>query len=285
MLAGSQNITRRSFISGVGLSVSGGAFASSRPARWAVVYSAEADAFALADYDLVVLDADRHPPLAPINERGRTALAYLSLTQVGRHRPFFETISRAGVVRGVHPVWSDSNYLDFRRQEWTTLVLEDLIPRVIDRGFGGVFLDTLDDAEHLERTDPANNVGMRQAAIRMVRAIRHQYPSLKLMMNRGFGLVPDLAMSIDIMLGESVVASFNPSDRAYTRVVAADAKWQVDALEDARRRNPRLTVCTLDYWNPADHAGVRRIYSEQRARGFVPYVSTPLLDRLVPEPK
>lgn len=41
---------------------------------------------------------------------------------------------------------------------------------------------------------------------------------------------------------------------------------------------------TLDYWNPADTAGLRRIYRAQRANGFLPYVATVELDRLVPEP-
>jgi uncharacterized protein (TIGR01370 family) len=285
VLAGLQNITRRWFISGLGLGLAGAAFASSRPTRWAVVYAGAADAVALSDYDLVVLDADRYPPLQPLRARGRTVLSYLSLTQAGRHRAFFDGLVRSGVVGEVHPSWPDSHYLDFRRPEWTKLILDELIPKAIERGFGGLLLDTLDDAEHLERTAPEKNAGMRQAAIRLVQAIRQQYPSLILMMNRGYGLLPELAGSIDVLLGESVVASFNAATKAYVKVVASDVDWQVNALKDAVARNPRLTVCTLDYWDPSDLDGIRQIYRDQRARGFVPYVSTPLLDRLIPEPR
>jgi hypothetical protein len=44
-------------------------------------------------------------------------------------------------------------------------------------------------------------------------------------------------------------------------------------------------VFTLDYWNPEDAAGIRRIYRTERANGFHPYVATIKLDRIVREPR
>jgi hypothetical protein len=105
------------------------------------------------------------------------------------------------------------------------------------------------------------------------------------MVNRGYALLPDIAGSIDFVLGESVMASFDPNTKAYARVADADVEWQVNELRKAKALNPSLEIFTLDYWDPADVDGVRQIYRRQRANGFVPYVSTPMLDRLVKEPQ
>ena len=58
----------------------------------------------------------------------------------------------------------------------------------------------------------------------------------------------------------------------------------VALLRKAQSRNPALAVYTLDYWDPDDAAGIARIYAMQRASGFIPYVATIGLDRIVPEP-
>ncbi|MGE0590973.1 MAG: endo alpha-1,4 polygalactosaminidase [Vicinamibacterales bacterium] len=265
--------------------LAGGGVRAEAAERWVVCYTAAPSPFDLAAYDVVVLDGDVHPPLGPIVDRGRTALAYLSLTQLGRGRDVFAALDAAGVVLDAHPVWGDAHYLDFRRPEWTRTVIEDLVPRMLSAGFTGLFLDTLDDAAFLEGQDPVRYRGMREAAVRLVQTIRQHYPDVVLMVNRGYDLMPDIAGSIDIVLGESVLTTFEPTTKAYARVAPADAAWQVSALRRARARNPRLQVFTLDYWDPADREGIRRLYAEQRANGFVPYVATPLLDVLVEEPR
>jgi uncharacterized protein (TIGR01370 family) len=255
------------------------------PQRWAVCYTDRPAAADLAEYEVVVLDADHRPSLGPLIERGRTVLAYLSLTQLGRGRDVFPGLRQAGAVLEQHPVWTDAHYLDFRHPAWARAVLEELVPRALDAGFTGLFLDTLDDAEYLERTDPVRHRGMTDAAVRLVRAIRHQYPQAVLMVNRGYALLPEIAGSIDILLGESVLSTFDPATKAYRRVPEADVAWQVNALRQGKALNPRLRVFTLDYWDPEDVEGLRRLYREQRGTGFVPYVSTPMLDTLVEEPR
>ena len=277
---------RRALYRGTVCCLLGGAsLSAAAPERWAVCYSPGAEDADLAGYDLVVLDADHYPALAPLIERGTTRLAYLSLTQMGTGRAEFPQLTRTGVILDAHPVWAGAHYLDFRRPEWTRLVVDRLVPRALERGFNGLFLDTLDDAEFLERSNPVRYRGMRDAAVRLVRAIRHRHPRTILMVNRGYALMPQIASSIDIVLGESVAGSFDPVTKAYRRPSSSDVDWQVDQLERARAVNPRLKVFTLDYWDPSDREGVAALYREQRARGFVPYVSTPQLDRLVQEPR
>jgi uncharacterized protein (TIGR01370 family) len=249
--------------------------------RWAVCYSDSPSPASLAAYDVVVLDPDSHPSLGPVVGRGRTALAYVSLTQIDGGRRYFPALREAGAVQEQHPVWTDAHYLDLRHPAWRRTVLEDLVPRAIEEGFTGLFFDTLDDVEFLESRDPARWRGLQQAAVALVQAIRGQYPSLVLMVNRGYALMPSIAKDVDILLGESVLSSFDSASGTYHRLPPDDAAWQIAALRRARQFNPRLRLLTLDYWDDADVEGVRRLYLEQRANGFVPYVSIPALDRIV----
>jgi uncharacterized protein (TIGR01370 family) len=253
--------------------------------RWAVCYSDQPSPFDLARYDVLVLEPDRRPNLGPMLDRSRTILGYLSLTQMSRERSQFQALSAAGVVLDEHPIWRGAHYLDFRRPEWTKAVIEEIVPRILSAGFTGLFLDTLDDAEFLEREDPVKFRGMRAAAIQLVRTIRHHFPAIVLMANRGYAIMPEVAGSIDMLLGESVLSTFDPKTRAYRRVSPNDVEWQVNALRAARAVNPKLKIFTLDYWNPADRKGVRTLYDAQRRNGFIPYVSTPMLDTLVEEPR
>lgn len=255
------------------------------PFRWAVYYRGTASPEDLRDYQLLVLDPDDHPPLAPLVDRGQMVLAYVSLTEVGEHRDFYERLRRAGALLERHPLWRDAHFIDIRKPVWAAQLVEHIVPSVLAGGFDGLFLDTLDDAEHLEDADPKRHSGMKAAATALVRTIRRHYPSIRLMVNRGYGVMPHIARDIDFVLGESVEGSFDPGTKAYRRVSPADVEWQVEQLREAARRNPRLRVLTLDYWSPDDPEGLRALYRSQRDRGFAPYVATPLLDQVIKEPR
>lgn len=255
------------------------------PWRWAAYYSDAATPRDLAGFDLLVLDPDRHPPLAPLSDRGQLLLAYVSLTEVGAHRDFFPRLEGAGALLEAHPHWKDARFIDIRNPQWAVMLVERIVPQMLAAGFDGLFLDTLDDADLLEARDPKRFAGTKDAAIALVRTLRRHYPTIRLMVNRGYAVMPGIARHVDFVLGESVQGSFDPDTRQYRRPDDSDVAWQVGKLEDALRHNSRLRILTLDYWDPDDEAGIRAIYDDQRRRGFSPYVATPLLDRVVKEPR
>jgi hypothetical protein len=175
--------------------------------------------------------------------------------------------------------------VDVRDQRWRSRVIEQLVPGILARGFQGVFLDTLDNPVELERRDPKTYRGMAAAATNLIKALRQSFPSITIMMNRGYGLLPEVGGSIDIVLGESVYSTYDFERKTYRLVSTEDYREQVRLLKEARKRNPGLRVCSLDYWDPVDFKGIRRIYREERANGFEPYVATIGLDRIVEEPR
>lgn len=248
-------------------------------AKWAVYYSDQAVPEDFGGYRLLVFDADRHPEIAPLAKTGAIVLGYLSLGEVHRSRAWFPEV---GVLLGENPNWPGSHYVDVRDAQWRNLVMTRLVPAILAQGFHGVFLDTLDDPIELERRDPQGRAGMVEAAVELVKDLRRKFPSMTIMMNRAYALLPSVGESIDIALGESVYGTYDFQSKVYRRVPEAEYREQVRLLKQARR--PSLRICSLDYWDPGDREGIRKIYRLQRANGFEPYVATVGLDQIVKEP-
>ncbi|HFC53247.1 MAG TPA: hypothetical protein ENJ43_02310 [Gammaproteobacteria bacterium] len=253
--------------------------------RWLAYYSDKASPADFRAYDLLVLDSDHRPALAPLAEHGKTLLGYLSLGEAEQYRHHFAAVRGQGLLLGENPNWKGSYFLDIRQRAWTERVIYELIPFLLHQGFDGVFLDTLDGPLHLERKDPERYRGMGEAAIRLVRTIRRQFPHIRIMLNRAYEILPEVAGDIDIVLGESVYADYDFGSESYKRVPQQLYQAQLAYLKQAQRINPRLKVFTLDYWEPDDERGIAEIYRAQRANGFVPYVATVALDRIVSEPR
>ncbi len=258
--------------------------ASGSALRWAVYYADREPTRAFDPYDLLVLDSRHHPPLRPLKDRGKTLLGYISVGEVETHRPWHDRVKGWGLLDQENPNWPGSFYVDLRDRRWVKLVVEELVPALLRAGFDGVFLDTLDNPPHLERTDPKRWAGMTEAAARLVATLRTNWPHVPIMQNRAYEILPQTARMIDYALGESVFAGWDFAAKKPHRQSEEDYRFQVEALTAARALNPALGVMTLDYWDPADSAGLRAIYARQRANGFSPYVSVVELDRLVAEP-
>lgn len=251
---------------------------------WVVYYSDKAPEEALLPYRVVVLDSKYHPPFERLKERGAIVLGYISLGEVEKHRPWYDEVKNWGILSEENPNWPGSYYVDVRDKRWVKLVVEKLAADLLRQGFDGFFLDTLDNPPHLERTDPKRWAGMTKASARLVKALRHNWPSARIMLNRAYEILPDTATALDYALGESVYTTWNFNLERAELQPEDDYRFQVNALKDAQRRNPALSVMTLDYWDLSDVKKVREIYALQRANGFSPYVSVVTLDRIAPEP-
>jgi len=285
-------LTRRGLIAGIGGATIGATLdkpvtTPRRPAlsprRWAVDYGPATDPQLARRYDLLVLEPHHPRALAPLRGPGATLLGYISLGQVDRSRPYHAELDRAGALRAAHPDWPDARQVDLRHPAWRRLLIDRAIPAILAKGYDGIFIDTLDDAEAMERGE-ADAKGMIAAGAALVLAIRAAFPAMRVMVNRGYALLPDVAGAIDAVLGEAMASRWNFAANRYEPTSASDRLWQADRLRAARRINPALVLATLDYWDPADPAAVAALYREERAQGFLPYVSTLALDRLWPEP-
>lgn len=253
------------------------------PTNWAVYYSLALPAEAFASYDIVVFDSDHSPDIQPLKAQGKTVLGYLSLGEAETYRDYFTQIKQQKLLLAPNTAWKGHLMIDIRNPAWKDMVLTTLIPQILHKGFNGIMLDTIDSAIELEKTSPKHYAGMKQAAIELIRDIRTTYPHIKIMLNRGLPILPDVAGAIDMLLAESIYASH--AKKSAPRLFPASVYDEcVTLIHSAQQINPALVVMTLDYWDMSDIKGVKNIYSTQRAQGFIPYVSTMVLNEIFEEP-
>lgn len=255
---------------------------AAEPERFVVCYGADAALSAFSPYRRAVLDSDHHPPLAPLKAQGVELFGYVSLGEADSARRYYP--AAAGLLLGANPNWPGAHYVDLRNPAWHALVLDRIIPDILADGFGGLFLDTLDDAAFLEHADPVRNRGMVEAAAALVREIHARYPAIPLMLNRAYEVGALVADQLDAVLAESLASTYDFKSRRHHLRNKPDLDWGLARVAELRRLNPRLRLYSLDYWDPADGEGVAQLYDRERRAGFVPYVATIDLQHIVPEP-
>jgi uncharacterized protein (TIGR01370 family) len=254
--------------------------------RWVVYYGSALPASDFTPYDVIVFDAVGHPPLGPLREDGkqRIILGYISLGEASKDRPY-EVHDLPGVRLAENPFWKGSYTIDIRRPEWQDFVLDTLLPEILNNGFDGIMIDTYDSALELEKQDPITYKGMRDAGVSFIKRIRERYPRMKIMLNRGFDILPRVAPVIDMLLVESVLADYNWDTKTSKLFPDAAYREHTKLFHEMAKLHPKLRIMTLDYWDPADKAGVKNLYNIQRQSGFIPYVSTIDLQQVYAEPK
>lgn len=256
----------------------------SRPWRWGIDYGSDTNPELARRYDLLVLEPDHARPIAPLRGAHSILLGYISLGEVEKSRGYFPTLLAKGALRQANPNWPDARMADLRHPAWRDVLLNTAIPAILERGYDGIFIDTTDNAEAMERADPIGNKDMVDAAAELILAIRYRFPAIPIMLNRGYAVLPRVAGAVTYVLAEAMASRWNFTRQAYERLSDDDWAWQAVRVRNAQSANPALHVMTLDYWDPKDVATVAGFYARERAAGFLPYVSTVALDRLLGEP-
>jgi uncharacterized protein (TIGR01370 family) len=252
--------------------------------KWVVYYGDRLPVKEFFPFQLVVMDTQHHIPLEGFRENNMTILGYINLGEIEERQHIFKDPLIKQFLLQENPHWKGSYFVDLRHKAWVKLVIEELIPQTLFAGFDGIFIDTLDNAEFLEQTDPEKFKGMKEAAGNLIKTIRYHYPGIKIMVNRAYYLLPVIGDIINMELGESVYTTYNFKTKEYEFVSTEDYQLQVEILQKAKKDFKNLQVFTLDYWNPKDKEMYKNIYKLQRDNGFTPYVSTLSLDTVITEP-
>jgi len=252
--------------------------------KFVVYYSDKEPVTSFDDYDLLVFDSRYHPDIQPISEGRKTILGYISLGEIEQGTPYFLLMKNGGILLNENENWKGAYSIDIREPLWQKTVIEEMIPGILRDGFNGIFIDTLDSSIELERSNPKKYAGMADAAIRLIQAIRLHYPDIKIMLNRAYAIMPKVSPYIDMELGESVLHTYNFNKKSYEPVDNEQYISQVKWLQNAKLRNKKLKIYTLDYADKNDSTKIANIYRIQRANGFIPYVTTISLNELIPEP-
>jgi len=250
---------------------------------WAVYYGPppEPGAPPPTGFDLVVLEPD-HPWQPRAKAPGQTVLAYLSLGEVHKTRKYWPLLAaQTDAQAGPNPDWPGAIRMDPRAKAWRAMILDEVAPAILAKGYDGFFFDTLDVGGWLEGR--GKHPGARQAMAYLVNDIKRLHPDAQLYANGGLDLLPETAPALAGIVTESVFTDYDFAAKAYRRRDDAGSAERVQTMAKARK-DARLPIYVIEYADPEQAALRAELAGLNRAQGFVPFVADIGLTRLDPTP-
>lgn len=170
-------------------------------------------------YQLVILDSLYVSPahIESLQSAGVLVYGYISLGDIESSDLYFLNKIKPGdylMVDGkrVHSGWN--NMGDIRKTHYKSLLMENIQRRIIDKGFDGVFFDTI---EYYEDTSLAggqkNSDELVAETIQFIKKVKETYPGLSLFQNRGFKILDQGSKTyVDAVLYEDFDANNQSED-------------------------------------------------------------------------
>lgn len=241
--------------------------------RLFVSYAAKPDARDVLAHEFCILDPAAEVPLAEGRARGHTHLAYVSTVEAAPNSPAAESARRRGIpALGTNADWK-STVLDVTHAAWEEWLVEDVARPAIEKGYDGVFLDTLDSVSRIVTKRPASAAACHEVLVRAIRRIHERFPGKRIVLNRGFPLFDDVADVIDGVLIEGLYQTWSPQKKAFEAVSTEGTEWLGKHIAKIQSRN--LPVFVVDYVSPTDPKLALETARRIAARGCIPFISTP----------
>ncbi len=230
---------------------------------------------ALSQFDRLVLESENvtADELKQLKRNNSTAFAYLSVGEVGPHRKWFDQIPQQAVLAD-NPDWN-SLVMDLTSAQWQNFLLQrtDLL---IQSGYDGLFLDTMDSYQLAASTDEQRKA--QQAGLTtLLQRIKQKHPNIRMIVNRGFEVMNKISPYIEAVAAESLYAGWNNAEQTYQEVSEANRGWLRNQLDAASNRYG-LDVIVIDYLPPSRRSDARDVAAQIAKQGFIPWVANPALD-------
>lgn len=219
----------------------------------------------LGGFDLAIVQPNtlRLDRLKKLQAKGVRVVAYLSVGELEGSA----VGTPASWILGTNPNWG-SKYANTNQAGWREAVF-NRAKDLMDIGFDGLFLDTLDTVDLYPQTKP----GM----VQIVQGLRQQHPEAIIVQNRGFAVLTQTAPWIDALMFEDFSTHYSFDRQSYS-AANSDPK----PLMPYQKRG--LVILALDYALPSQSKLVARAYKRAKQYGFIPYVTTIGLNEIYPQP-
>lgn len=241
----------------------------------------------LINYDRVVVNAgflsDRQ--LAVLHKAESKVYAYLSVGELDLS--FIPESSNQlhsdllTIPHSVNPIWQ-TRVIDQTNLIWQNYLISQT-ELFAKRGFDGVFLDTLDSYQLLdkERFDFATQKTALINNIKNISGIQNKNKNLNIIINRGFELVTRILqdnIALEAVVAESLFQKYNLKKQHYYPAKKEDILWLNKQLQKVIKQ--KIEVIVIDYASPWDRSKQRQLAKNILQSGYTPYVSDGLLNTL-----
>ncbi len=227
----------------------------------------------LRHFDRLIVEPENLPAtaIADFQQNGRELLAYVSIGEVHAERAWFGKLNPAWFL-GHNPDWGGA-ILDLANPAWRTWLLQHRFRPLWEAGYRGFFLDTL-DSYRLALSDGVARRRQEAGLVALLTQLRQTFPSARILVNRGFEVLPRIAPLIDGLVAESLFAGWDAQNRRYGPVSEKDRHWLLARLREARALRPDLDIVVLDYLPPGEREKARELARRIHELGFTPWISS-----------
>lgn len=228
----------------------------------------------LSAFDIAVVEPAQST--SPPADRVAQFYAYASIGEVLPSRDYAAGV-RPEWVLGENPDWG-TRVLDLSNPALRDYLLDSLLGPLHEQGYRGFFLDTLDSYQLAATTDAERNV-QRRGLETLIKQAAERFPGMRLVLNRGFELLPEIHQYVDAVAAESLFQRWLPAEDRYQAVPENDRQWLLDRFQEVRDDYGIPTIA-IDYAPPGARDQARELADKIQAEGVIPWVSNPALDML-----
>lgn len=230
----------------------------------------------LSHFRQVVVEPENIDNIETLRAKGTEIFAYISIGEINPTRSWYSEIPQRWFF-GQNKAWG-SSIVDLTQQGWHDYLINDQLARLWKEGYRGFFFDTLDSYQKVA-DKPADRLLQEKALSRLVKRIYHHFPGVKIILNRGFEILPEVGEYAVGIAAESLFQSWNQSKQEYSEVSASDRHWLLDKLNQAKNEYG-LQVIVIDYVDPKQRGLARKTAKQIAELNFTPWVANPGLDIL-----
>ena len=230
----------------------------------------------LAPYDLVVVDGEltTKASVRRLREGGALVLGYLSVGTIEPFRSWYPLLKPFRLKSRFEEF--GEYYARVRAPRFRRLIRRRIAPRILRKGFDGLFLDNTDMVEG----HPRQGRGMRKL-VRKLSALVHGQGDFLFAQNGERSIAP-LLPYYDGWNREDVTWTYDFAERRYVHRTAGNVQRALAALE--RIGDAGLLATSTDYTKAGDAAAFAESVANACGAGAVPYVSNIALTRIPATP-
>ncbi|MEF8723883.1 MAG: bifunctional glycoside hydrolase 114/ polysaccharide deacetylase family protein [Candidatus Accumulibacter phosphatis] len=233
----------------------------------ALHYGADAPLEELKAFDIVVVEADHGFDPQRYKKPYSELYAYIAIGEVQPSRAYAAAIPAKHLLT-TNTDWG-SKVIDLSWPELPTFVAEAIVGPLWEKGYRGFFLDTLDSYRLASGIDEA---AQQKGLIAVIDTLHQRFPGIRLILNRGFEIVPAVRDKISMVAAESLFRGWNAAARRYVEVPASDREWLLGQLRRVRDEFG-VPVLAIDYLPPQARGQMRETAARIRALGIEPWVT------------
>lgn len=244
---------------------------SAKPIKsWLCYYGSEFPADFKFKYDLYVLNGTNPPSLEKIKKAKQKAVGYVSFGEIRMDDEYYLEAKKAGLLIDENPNWPTAYRVDIKDPKWHKIVLEKLVPSVLEKGFDGIFIDTIDTSVYLENEKKMK--GEVDGAKKLIHELRKRFPKITIVLNNGIDLLNDVGNDIDALVIEDVYTLYDFTKKEYKM---AEPAWRITRLEPLKAFKEKFNkpVLALEYLDKNDKENIAKVKKSAKQDGLILYIA------------